>query len=153
MHELYELKEKLCEELKEFGGKEMSVGDLEVVDKLSHAIKNLDKIIETYEETEASYADGGNYEGGGSYRQGGRSYRSYARGRGSNARRDAMGRYSSERGGYRGGRSGRSYDGGMSYGDGTEEMIEAVREMMNDLPENAKREAQRFVQKLEQEMM
>ncbi len=148
MHELYELKEKLCEELKEFGGKEMSVGDLEVVDKLSHAIKNLDKIIETYEETEASYAGGGSYENGGSYRQGGRSYRSYARGRGTSARRDSMGRYSS-----RGGRSGRSYDGGMSYADGTEEMIEAVREMMNDLPENAKREAQRFVQKLEQEMM
>ena len=46
MHELYKLKDMLCEELKEYGSKsEMSAGSLEIVDKLSHAIKNLDKII------------------------------------------------------------------------------------------------------------
>lgn len=50
MHELYELKEKLCRELKEFGEKEMTAGSLDVIDKLSHAIKNLNKIIEKYEE-------------------------------------------------------------------------------------------------------
>lgn len=147
MHKLYELKDMLCKELEEYGSKELNVGDLDVIDKLSHAIKNIDKIIEAYDEDGMSY-DGGSYEGGVSYRRGGRSNRSYARGRGSNARRDSMGRYSS-----RGGRSNRSYDDGMSYADGTEEMIIAVKEMMSDLPENAKREAQRFVQKLEQEMM
>ena len=46
MHELYELKEKLCDELKEYGRKDMSAGTLEVVDKLTHTIKNLEKIIE-----------------------------------------------------------------------------------------------------------
>lgn len=46
MHKLYELKDMLCEELEEYAGKEMSAGTLEVVDKLSHAIKNLNKISE-----------------------------------------------------------------------------------------------------------
>lgn len=108
MHKLYELKEMLCEELKEYGDKKLDAGSLEVIDKLAHAIKNLDKIIEDYDEQEYSMA-GGSYEGGGSYdgsyargRNRGRSYAdggSYARGRGRYARRDRMGRYSSE-GGY-----------------------------------------------------
>ena len=45
MHELYELKEKLCDELKEYGSKDLSAGTLDVVDKLAHAVKNIDKII------------------------------------------------------------------------------------------------------------
>lgn len=120
MHKLYELKEMLCEELKEYGDKKLDAGSLEVIDKLAHAIKNIDKIIEAYEEEEYSNAmGGGSYEGsyegsyarggrgggqgggrGGSSRAGGGSYGgSYARGRGRNARRDSMGRYSRE-GGY-----------------------------------------------------
>ena len=56
MHELYELKEKLCDELKKYGEKsDLTAGSLEVVDKLAHAVKNLDKIIEAY--------DGGYSEG------------------------------------------------------------------------------------------
>ncbi len=46
MKELYELKEKLCDELKEYGKKEMSAGALDVIDKLAHSIKNIDKIID-----------------------------------------------------------------------------------------------------------
>ena len=49
MKELYELKDKLCDELKEYGKKDMSPGSLDVVDKLTHALKNLDKVIENYE--------------------------------------------------------------------------------------------------------
>ena len=136
MHELYELKEMLCEELKEYGKKgEMSAGSLEIVDKLAHAIKNLDKIIETYEEEEysgrGSYRDP--YEGRGSYEDG-RSYerRSYARGRGRNARRDRMGRYSSE---------------GYSR---NEDMTEQIRGMMEEAPdERTRQEFQRFLSKLE----
>ena len=45
MHELYELKEKLLKELNEYSSQEMSAGSLEVIDKLSHAIKNICKII------------------------------------------------------------------------------------------------------------
>lgn len=79
MHELYDLRDMLCKELEEYGAKgEMSTGTLDVVDKLAHAVKNLDKIIEKQ--------DGG-YSG--RYYDG--PYRGSYRGR----RRDGMGRYSS----------------------------------------------------------
>ena len=45
MKELYELRDKLCDELKNYGKKEMSTGSLDVIDKLAHAVKNIDKII------------------------------------------------------------------------------------------------------------
>lgn len=131
MHELYELKETLCDELKEYSRKgKMSAGDLEVVDKLTHTIKNLDKIIEKYEEE--GYSEerrGGSYRGG-SYEDGGRTYRvegSYARGRGRNARRDSMGRYSS-----------------------ADNMVMELRELMEDAPdERTRMEFERFIKKME----
>ena len=139
MHKLYELKEMLCDELEEYGSKgELTAGTLDVVDKLSHTIKNLDKIIEKCEEDEYSNAyEGGNMMGGGSYERGGRSYarggRSYARGRGRNAKRDSMGRYSSERGYSR-----------------DEEMIAELRELMEDAPDDkTRREFQKFISKIE----
>lgn len=56
MHGIYELKEMLCKELEGYGTKgELSAGTLDIVDKLAHTIKNLDKIIECYEEDEGSY--------------------------------------------------------------------------------------------------
>ena len=61
MDAIYELKDMLCEELEEYGKKDkLDVGGLEIVDKLAHTIKNLDKIIETYEEDGYSgeYYDG-----------------------------------------------------------------------------------------------
>ena len=125
MHELYELKEKLMDELKEYGGKEMSAGSLEVVDKLTHTIKNLCKIIEESEDEgysnryyPMSYNDGGSYRG------------SYARGR--NARRDSMGRYSGERG--------YSRDG----------LADKLRDLMAEAPdERTRAEIQRLVEKME----
>lgn len=133
MHELYELKETLCDELKEYSRKgKMSAGDLEVVDKLTHTIKNLDKIIEKYEEegySEERPYRGGSYRGG-SYEDGGRTYRvegSYARGRGRNARRDSMGRYSS-----------------------ADNMVMELRELMEDAPdERTRMEFERFIKKME----
>lgn len=101
MHKLYDLKEMLCEELKEYGSKgKLDVGSLDVVDKLAHAVKNIDKIIEAYEDEQYSSAGEmtDRYYRDGSYARDGRG-NSYARGRGRNARRDAMGRYSRE-GGY-----------------------------------------------------
>lgn len=150
MHELYELKEKLMEELKEYGSKdEMTAGTLEVVDKLAHTIKNLCKIIEDAEYSSegsmrrGSYADGsmrgGSYDGGsyrGSYEgsmrgsyDGGSYEGSYARGRGRNARRDSRGRYSS--------------DNNM--------MLEELQNLMQDAPDGRTRqEIQKLVTKLEQ---
>lgn len=46
MHKLEQLKETLCRELEEYGERDnLDVGGLDVVDKLAHAIKNIDKII------------------------------------------------------------------------------------------------------------
>lgn len=105
MHEeLYDLKDKLCRELSEYGKKEkIDASTLQVIDTLAHSLKNVCKIIECYESEEDardySYAmprmPRVSYAGGNSYGD-----MSYARGRGSNARRDSMGRYSSRDGGY-----------------------------------------------------
>jgi hypothetical protein len=139
MHEIHELKNRLCDELDEYGSKgKLDVGDLDVVDKLAHTIKNLDKIIESYDEQysgagrmyDSSYD--GSYDGSyrGSYDRG----RSYARGRGSNARRDPMGRYSSR-----------------GYAMDSASMVMELRELMKDAPdERTKQEFQRFIQKVEQ---
>ena len=87
MHKLYDLKEMLCEELEEYGEKgKLDVGSLDVVDKLAHAIKNIDKILMAYEDDEYSHRRGMSHERGGDH--------SYAR------RRDAMGRYSRDHDGF-----------------------------------------------------
>ena len=145
MHELYELKETLCKNLEEYGRKkDLKARDLDVIDKLSHSIKNLDKVIEKYEEEE--------YSG--------------ARGRGSNARRDSRGRYSSamgmmdrdgysmrgdysnERGGYSNERGGNySNRGGYSRNNN---MIMELRELMEDAPdERTRMEFDKFIRKME----
>lgn len=150
MDKLYELKEMLCKELEKYGKEDkLTAGSLEVVDKLSHSIKNLDKIIENYEDEGYSNRGGsyrgGSYEGnmgGGSYERGGRSnmggsYRggSYARGRGSNARRDSMGRYSSE---------------GYSRAD---DLMDSLYGLMDDAPnDRVRQEMQKFVTKIEEMM-
>lgn len=153
MDAVYELKDMLCEELEEYGKKDkLDVGGLEIVDKLAHTIKNLDKIIETYEEEGEYSGYGGSYYGsydgtgnmgGGSYRRGGSRRGSYAmergesrrgdyamaRGRGRYARRDSMGRY--------------SRDGKM--------MAQELRELMEEAPtEHIKMEFQKLIQKVEQ---
>ena len=127
MHELYELKEKLCRELKKYSGEDVTTSSLEVVDKLSHAIKNLDKIIEKHEEEEeGSYGNYDPYSRGKSYRG------SYGRGRGRNAKRDSMGRYSSE--------------GYSRNGD----IVNELKELMMEAPdEQTRQEYQRVISKLE----
>lgn len=123
---LYDVCEALMKELDKAndkmkkGGNNLTAGDLEYLDKITHAIKSVKTTIAM---EEASYDDGGNSYDSGSYGRDGRSYRSYdgnsyARGRGRNARRDSMGRYT---------RDGRSY--GYSRDDAKEELMEHLREM------------------------
>ena len=105
----YKIKEMLCKELDEYGKKdELTAGSLDIVDKLTHALKSIETIIAMNEEG----GESGRYMGRGSG----------ARGRGRNARRDSMGRYAS-RGSYNDGSYGYngSYGGpyyGGSYDDG-----------------------------------
>jgi hypothetical protein len=47
MHKTEQIKEMLCKELDSYADKKLDGGVLEVVDKLAHAIKNLDKIIDS----------------------------------------------------------------------------------------------------------
>lgn len=46
MHELRDLRDKLCEELEKYAKKDITVTNLEYIDKLAHATKNIDKILE-----------------------------------------------------------------------------------------------------------
>ena len=147
MHELYELKDKLMKELEEYSqnGK-YSKEDVETIKYMASAVDHLCNIVERAEEEEYSrrggmggnrYSREGGQGDGGSYR--GENYRyprnygdgSYARGRGRNARRDSMGRYS-------------------GAGD-PGEMIEQLEELMHDAPnEQIKQQFKQLVQQLEQ---
>lgn len=90
MHNLYELRDTLCEELAEYSKKRdnLDMNALDVIDKLAHAVKNIDKII-ACEEGGNSYGNSYGY----SRNEGNWSM---ARGRGSYANRDSRGRYSSD---------------------------------------------------------
>lgn len=46
MKELHELKERLIDELKDYGRKDLTSSNLDVIDKITHTVKNLCKIIE-----------------------------------------------------------------------------------------------------------
>ena len=136
MHELYKLAEMLCEELEDQAKNgELNAGNLENIDKLSHALKNVYKIIESIEEMEEEgYSNAMNY-GGNSYRGGAYRGNSYAGGRGRYARRDSMGRYSRERG----------------YSRDAGEMIEQLRDMEQTAPdEQTRQDIQRLISNLEQ---
>lgn len=65
MEELYELKEKLCKELKKYNEKDgiTKAEEVEMIDTLAHAVKNIDKIIMSYE-----YEDGHSSRSSNSYR-------------------------------------------------------------------------------------
>ena len=129
MHEMYKLKEMLCDELEKITKKgELSAGSLDAVDKLTHSIKSIDTIIAMDEYSED---DGMMYDG--SYareNRGGNRGNSYARGR----RRDSMGRYSRNNS-YRG-----SYDNG---GYSREEEMDNLKMELQGLLEGAETEEER----------
>ncbi len=127
----------ICGELEDLERKaeksKLSMAEMQYVDMLAHAKKNLLKGDEMMD---------GEYSGRYDNRMMGTSYEnrermggeSYARGRGRNARRDSRGRYSNGR--YM-----------MDAGD----MVEELRELMEDAPdERTRMEFQRFIQKMEQ---
>ena len=146
---MHKLIEYICDELEELERKadkegKLSMAEVQYGDMLAHFKKNLLKSEEMMgEEEEYSMARGGNRGGqsrrGGMPMYGGNSYRyegegSYARGRGRNARRDSMGRYSREGG----------------YSMAGEDMIEELRDLMQDAPDDQTRmEFQRFISKIE----
>lgn len=129
-------------------GKFRSREEIDSTYKLMDIVKDA-HCIWKYEDEESEYSEeGGSYRGSNSYRGGYEDEMSYARGRGRNARRDSMGRYSRDDGGsYRGGRSYRGY----SRDGGKHEYIENLRDMMEDAPdENTRQSIQRMIQQMEQ---
>ena len=145
MHIYYDAKDMLKRELEEIVKKgELSAGSLETIDKILNSIKNACKIImyEEYSEDGYSYADSDMNMS---------SY-AYARGRGRNAKRDSMGRYSSEDGysNARGGRDGYYRRGGYSYAN-KDEKVEMLREMMDEVSGDERMALQKIIRKMENE--
>lgn len=96
MHKLFEY---ICDELKDIEKKaekgNLSMQEVQYADTLAHLKKNLMKADEMMEDENGEYSLA--YYPMTSYaEEGGMKGRSYARGRGRSARRDAMGRYSRE---------------------------------------------------------
>ena len=139
MHEeLNMLFEKLCEELCEYGQKDLTQDSLKTIDTLAHAAKNVQKVMEGceggsyayYDEDPRTTAMGGSMRGsyGGSYRMSGK--------------RDSMGRYSREGGSY----------GGMSnrgYSRGGNNVVDGLKELMYAAPQEMQGEIQRLIKKLD----
>lgn len=141
MHKLYEY---ACDELKELekkADKGLSAAEIEYAAKLTELKKNILKIEMLEEDSEyseegrggsyrGSYRGGnqgggsnqGGNRGGGSNRGGSYEGGSYARGRGRNARRDSMGRYSSE-----------------EYSMAADDVIEQLEGMMDTAPDEKSR--------------
>ena len=137
MHKLIDF---VCDELEDIEQKaskgELSIADVQYADTLAHLKKNLLKSEEMMEEFDEGYSSemrpmGGTMRGG-SYRYDGGM--SYARDRGSRAKRDSMGRYSSERG----------------YSRDAADMTAELQEMMDD-PKYApvKHDIERLMRKVE----
>ncbi len=129
MEKLYDLKDKLCEELEEIARKpDMGPGDLELIHKLTDTIKNIGKIEMLEEEGGYSQEDG---QDGGGYGRG----VSYARGRGGynrggrNTRRDSRGRYSRD--------------------DGRSEMMEHLEMALDSASDQDRETIKRFMRQLE----
>ena len=105
--------------------------DLSYIDRLTHAIKSVKTtmaMMEAEDEGESGYympMYGRSY---GDRNYGMRDGSSYAR------RRDSMGRFTSRR-------------GSMSYDDG---MVEELRDLMEQAPEESKRDFQKLINKIEQ---
>ena len=137
MHKLIDF---VCDELEDIEQKaskgELSISDVQYADTLAHLKKNLLKSEEMMEDFDEGYSSemrpmNGTMRGG-SYRYDGGM--SYARGRGSRAKRDSMGRYSSERG----------------YSRDAADMTAELQEMMDD-PKYApvKHDIERLMRKVE----
>ena len=129
---MHKLIDYICDELEELERKaakdgKLSMAEVQYMDTLAHAKKNLLKAEEMSDEGYSGmmypryYGDERSYDG----------ERSYARGRGRNAKRDSMGRYSS-----------RGYSG--------DEMADELRMLMEKAPdEMTKREFRKFIDKIE----
>lgn len=151
MHDLYSILEELCETLtkeaemlndkiRSVQGK-VSAADMEYIDRLTHSVKSVKTTMAMLDAEENGYSNARYYNDGGmdgSYarrrysRDGGSYGDSYARGRGRNARRDSMGRYSSD-----------------GYSRAKEDMVKELEDLMEDAPDEGTRvKFQSFIEEI-----
>lgn len=134
MEDMKMLFDKLCDELCEYGQKDLTQDTLKTIDTLAHAAKNVLKVMEGcdggsyayYDEDPRTTAMGGSMRGNsmrGSYRMSGK--------------RDSMGRYS---------REGMSHGGEYSRGNN---VTDGLRELMYAAPAEMQGEIQRLIKKLD----
>ena len=133
----------LCKELDEYAMKQkLTGGDLDMIWKLTDTVKNLDK-IEMLE-------DGDGYDGYSEMREypymGGSSY---ARGRGRYAKRDSMGRYSSDMGSSYDDYSEARMDRRYSRDDAKDHMMNKLGEMMTSANEEQREILKDAMRKIE----
>ena len=150
MEYIEKIKKMLCKELDEYAMKgKLTMADLDAVHKLTDTVKNLDK-IEMLEGESEGYSEA---RGGRSYMHGS-SYDddmmySERRGRGRNARRDSMGRYSSDNGMSYENYSEERMDRRYSRDDAKDHMMNKLGSMMEDADPNQREILKDCMRKLE----
>ena len=138
MEYMHKIKKMLCKELEEYGDKKsLSSADVEMIHKLTDTVKNLDKIEML--EGDDGYSETYPYYMGGS---------SYARGRGRYAKRDRMGRYSSDEGMYDDYSEARM-DRRYSRDDAKDHMMNKLGEMMSSADEEQREILKDAMRKIE----
>ena len=154
MEYIEKIKKMLCKELEEFAetGKLKTPADISMLKDLTGAIKNIDK-IEMYEEEKESYSEARGGMRGRSYMHGS-SYDddmmySERRGRGRNARRDSMGRYSSDMGSSYDDYSETRMDRRYSRDDAKDHMMNKLGEMMTSADEEQRQILKDAMRKIE----
>lgn len=143
MEYIEKIKKMLCKELDEYAMKgKISGSDLDMIWKLTDTVKNLDK-IEMLE-------DGDSYDGYSEMREypymGGSSY---TRGRGRYAKRDSMGRYSSDMGSSYDDYSEARMDRRYSRDDAKDHMMNKLGEMMTSADEEQREILKDAMRKIE----
>ena len=141
MEYMHKIKKMLCKELEEYGDKKsLSSADVEMIHKLTDTVKNLDK-ISLLEQSDEGYSEAYPYYMGGS---------SYAgRGRGRYAKRDSMGRYSSDMGSSYDDYSEERMDRRYSRDDAKDHMMNKLGSMMEDADPNEREILKDCMRKLE----
>ena len=141
MEYMHKIKKMLCKELEEYGEKKsLSSADVEMIHKLTDTVKNLDKISlleqgdDGYSETYPYYMGGSSYAG---------------RGRGRNARRDRMGRYSSDMGSSYDDYSEERMDRRYSKDDAKDHIMSKLGEMMENADPNEREILKDAMRKIE----
>lgn len=150
MKHLEKLREALCEELDKFAKSgDITVNSLEKIHKLTDTIKNIDKIMMLEESEGYSEARGRTYMHGSSYDDD--MMYSERRGRGRNAKRDSMGRYSSDGGSYDGDDyPDRRMGGGYSRDDAKDYMMHQLGELMENADPKEREALKRCMRAIEE---